>query len=76
MMDQQRVHARMLIRVLLRTRRSTRAMPRGWRTLGAAGRGGDPKAADLDALAADVVQARAPVMARSLHLLMMLPRHA
>ena len=51
-------------------------MPRGWRTLGAAGRGGDPKAADLDALAADVVQAPAPVMARSLHLLMVLPRHA
>ena len=47
-----------------------------WRTLGAAGRGGDPKAADLDALAADVVQAPAPVMARSLHLLMVLPRHA
>ena len=28
-------------------------MPRGWRTLGTAGRGGDPKAADLDALVAD-----------------------
>lgn len=71
-----RVHAHMLVRVPLCTRRGTRGMPRGWRTLGAAGRGGDPKAADLDALAADVVQAPAPVMARSLHLLMVLPRHA
>ena len=50
----------MLVRVHLRTRKSTRGMPRGWRTLGAAGRGGDPKAAGLDALAAEVVQARAP----------------
>ena len=66
------VHARTLMRVPLRTSRSTRGMPRGWRTLGAAGRGGDPKAADLDALVADVVPARAPVIARSLYLLMML----
>ena len=51
-------------------------MPRGWRTLGAAGRGGDPKAAGLDALVAEVVHARASVIARSLTLMVMLPCHA